>query len=157
MKKILITLIALALAASMLALIAVPALAKVQKVDLVTVAPNTPGGDFVTFNGTASTDLYGAGTQASKELMQAMENTQAYQALILRAQNSGWTASQFTAALAQDKEALAQALSVQPALAKAQRAAWESETQLSTPITISGINGVPYTITSPSELAYLGY
>lgn len=156
MKKIYLTLIALALAVAMFTVTVVPALAQSQKVDLEKVA-GSHSGDFVTFNGTAGTDLYSAGIQASKELIQAMENTPAYQALILRAQNSGWTASQFTAALAQDKEALAQALSVQPALAKAQRAAWESETQLSTPITIYGINGVPYTITSPGELAYLGY
>jgi Spy/CpxP family protein refolding chaperone len=52
MKKIHVILIALALAVAMLSLIAVPALAKAQKVDLEK-AVGAPGGGFVVFNGPA--------------------------------------------------------------------------------------------------------
>jgi hypothetical protein len=57
MKKIHVTLIALALAATMLALIAVPALAKAQKVDLEKAA-GAPGGGFVIFNGPAGNNQF---------------------------------------------------------------------------------------------------
>ena len=57
MKKIHVTLIALALAAAMLALIAVPALAKAQKVNL-DKAVGAPGGGFVVFNGPAGNNQF---------------------------------------------------------------------------------------------------
>jgi len=58
MKKIHVTLIALTLAAAMLALIAVPALAKAQKVDLDKADPSLPGGGFVVFNGPAGNNQF---------------------------------------------------------------------------------------------------
>jgi hypothetical protein len=57
MKKIHVTLIALSLAAAMLALIAVPALAQAQKVDLEK-AVGAPGGGFVVFNGPAGNNQF---------------------------------------------------------------------------------------------------
>jgi hypothetical protein len=58
MKKIHVTLIALALAAAMLALVAVPALAQAQKVDLVKADPSLPGGGYVVFNGPAGNNQF---------------------------------------------------------------------------------------------------
>jgi hypothetical protein len=158
MKK---AIISLAVVLAMFALMTVSAMEQTAKVDLINEA-GTPGEASVSFNDTAESELhipkdFFSGTQAAKDLIQAIANAPAYQALLTQAENSGWTAGQFTVALAQDKVALAQGLSVQPALAAAQRSAWKSETQLSTPVTVYDINGVPYTVTSPSELAYLGY
>ena len=58
MKKIHVTLIALALAVATLALIAVPALAQAQKVDLVKADPSLPGGGYVVFNGPAGNNQF---------------------------------------------------------------------------------------------------
>ena len=57
MKKIYVALVALALAAAMLTSIAVPALAKAQKVDL-DKAVGAPSGGFVVFNGPAGNNQF---------------------------------------------------------------------------------------------------
>jgi hypothetical protein len=54
-KKVLISLV---VSLAMLALIAVPALAKAQKVDLVKTDSNLPGGGFVVFNGPAGNNQF---------------------------------------------------------------------------------------------------